>query len=190
MFIQEFNFSISHCPGKDNVIADTLSRFPPGRELKRFVPVSADLNLMVLSLTGDYDELKANFSRLREDQMRDPWIRDRITFLESWSKDVLVLTNRQLSIITWFIIHEGLLFKKGDLLNVGYKLCVPKDQVKELVIAHHDKFGHFGKTKSYNHLKEKFYWKKMQHEIRHIIATCDLCQKTKCSKISGGARLR
>lgn len=186
MFVQEFNFDIIHCAGKDNVVADTLSRFPADRKLQITEYESGELNLMLLSFTEDYKKLKQNFSVLRDDQLEDRWIQEKINFLEGYSKSVTVLTQKELSNLKWFAVHQGLLFKKGDQLNLGYKLCVPATQVKELVVAHHNQFGHFGKSKTYNHMREKFYWPRMQHHIRQIVSTCDLCQKAKCSIISHG----
>lgn len=36
----------------------------------------------------------------------------------------------------------------------------------------------------HDQMRNKFYWQKMQKHIRKIVASCDLCQKAKCSQTS------
>lgn len=81
-------------------------------------------------------------------------------------------------------MHDGVLFKRGDSLNPGYKICVPK--AVDLVTAYHENNGHFGRSKTYSQMREKFYWPKMQRHIGQIVASCDLCQKSKVSNKSRG----
>nr|CAI5835656.1 unnamed protein product [Callosobruchus analis] len=107
-------------------------------------------------------------------------------FLETQQNNVLIFTKKELSILSWFVIHEGLLFKRGDTLNPGFKLCIPQSQVRDLVLAMHNDSGHFGKSKTFQNIKEKFYWRNMQPQIRKIVSACDLCQKTKCSPVLKG----
>nr|CAI5868788.1 unnamed protein product [Callosobruchus analis] len=123
---------------------------------------------------------------MRQDQLKDDWIRDKIEFLEGLPKEVPILSKRDLRTCEWFVVHEGLLFKKGDDLNPGYKLCTPQKQVQALVLAYHNDCGHYGKAKVLQHMKSTFYWPRMQHDIRRIVACCDLCQKVKPSNISKG----
>nr|CAH7765636.1 unnamed protein product [Callosobruchus chinensis] len=137
-------------------------------------------------LGSDYDNLKSNFTNMRQDQLNDGWIRDKIEFLEALPREVPILSKRGLRTCEWFVLHEGLLFKKGDDLNPGYKLCTPQKQVKALVLAHHNDSGHYGKAKVLQHMKSTFYWPRMQHDIRRIVACCDLCQKVKPSNMSKG----
>ncbi|VEN36010.1 unnamed protein product [Callosobruchus maculatus] len=186
LYIQEFNLKIEHCPGVDNKIADTLSRFPPNRCLDVAPEYSTDINIRLFKSGGCYKKLKPNFKNMRADQLQDKWIAERLTFLEVFSRSPLVITEKQRHVVDWFCIHDGLLFKRGDLTNPGFKLCVPRAQVRDLVIAQHEEQGHFGKNKVFAHMRELFYWPKMQKMIRQIVTACDLCQKSKPCKMSRG----
>ncbi|CAH2016400.1 unnamed protein product [Acanthoscelides obtectus] len=121
---------------------------------------------------------------LGRDQLDDEWIREKIRFLELITRYVRVFSGREFKIYEWYVLHEGLLFKRGDSRNKGYKLCVPKAQVKELILAHHQSMGHFGKAKTYAYMRHSFYWPRMQRHVRQVVASCDLCQKAKPSPIS------
>lgn len=88
------------------------------------------------------------------------------------------------------MVFEGLLFKRGDSLNPGFKLCVPRSQVKELGIAHHQDFGHFGKAKTYNHMRQRFYWPRMPRHIRQIVASCDFKNQQRFTKFGSSSPSR
>nr|CAI5856869.1 unnamed protein product [Callosobruchus analis] len=123
---------------------------------------------------------------MREHQLGDEVIRAKLKFLEEIRGRVPILSERELSVCTWYIVHDGLLFKRGDTLNPGFKLCVPTSQVQNLVMSVHVNEGHFGKAKVHNFLRQYLYWPRMQRHIRQIIASCDLCQKTKCCATTQG----
>lgn len=84
------------------------------------------------------------------------------------------------------LIHDGILFKRGDKQNLGFKLCVPAAQVLDLVRQQHADIGHFGATKTFLHMSKLFYWTKMRKHIRQVVVACDSCQKVKVTKNSQG----
>lgn len=186
MAIQEFHFDIQHIPGVSNTIADTLSRFPVSNN-REVGPFACEyFNISAIKWTNYFEIVKQNLPRLQADQLGEEWIQARIQFLENSKMEVKVWTVKEYQIYRWFLVHDGLLFKKGDSLNPGFKLCVPGAQIQNIVLAEHIDGGHFGKAKVYAHLREKFYWPKMQRHIRQLVASCDLCQKSKCSPRSRG----
>ncbi|XP_074302886.1 uncharacterized protein LOC141637221 [Silene latifolia] len=74
-----------------------------------------------------------------------------------------------------FIIQDGFLFK-------GNQLCVPKHQVRELLIreAHGGGLGgHFGVTKTMEVLKEHVYWPRMLKDVQDVIRKCVTCHVAK-----------
>nr|CAH7762550.1 unnamed protein product [Callosobruchus chinensis] len=130
--------------------------------------------------------LSSNFEGWREDQLNDSWTANKLSFLEDLSSSVPVLSDSEYRTYRWYVVHEGLLFKRGDALCPGSKLCVPRSQVLELVRAKHEQSGHFGKNKILARMKDYFYWPKMQKHIRQFVAACGFCQKVKPSKVSRG----
>ncbi|KAJ8926998.1 hypothetical protein NQ314_020561 [Rhamnusium bicolor] len=67
----------------------------------------------------------------------------------------------------------------GSSINPVAKLCIPKSHIINLVKQEHNDNGHFGATKCFDYLKRHYYFPKMRERIRRIIASCDLCQKSK-----------
>nr|CAH7717819.1 unnamed protein product [Callosobruchus chinensis] len=141
---------------------------------------------MLTRVRTDYTGMRNIFRNMHEHQLGDEVIRAKLKFLEEIRGMVPMLSERELSVCTWYIVHDGLLFKRGDTLNPGFKLCVPTSQVQNLVMSVHVNEGHFGKAKVYNFLRQYLYWPRMQRHIRQIIASCDLCQKTKCCATTQG----
>ncbi|KAG5870692.1 hypothetical protein JTB14_003890 [Gonioctena quinquepunctata] len=166
MFIQEFDFRIEHCKGSENTIAEVLSRFPLRKTL--FAKPEVGNNV------------------LRTGQMNNEWIRNKIEFIENCQKCVEISNEKDRNILRWFVVHEGILFKRGDVRCPGFKLCVPQNQRRDIIFAHHKALGHFGKTKTYLHMRNMFYWPKILKHVGKIVAACNLCQKAKCSPKSRG----
>lgn len=184
--IQEFDFNVIHCPGSENRIADTLSRYPASKALNIVPDRSSNIHVMAISMTDRLKQLKSSFQSLREDQLEDSWMGTKVAFLEQIQTCAPIFSEKEFQITQWFRMHDGVLFKRGDSLNPGYKICVPKAQVVELVTAYHENNGHFGRSKTYSQMREKFYWPKMQRHIGQIVTSCDLCQKSKVSNKSRG----
>jgi hypothetical protein len=75
---------VEHIRGKDNVVADTQSRFPPNVDAA--VTKSVDLPIVGATLTSEkqfitalfmssgLDELKVHFQNLRQLQLDDPFL--------------------------------------------------------------------------------------------------------------------
>ncbi|CAF4897831.1 unnamed protein product [Rotaria sp. Silwood1] len=61
---------------------------------------------------------------------------------------------------------------------------IPPSLVKPLLQAYHDHptSGHLGVHKTWNKIRERFYWRKMFHDIKAYIAMCSKCQQHKISR--------
>nr|CAI5835528.1 unnamed protein product [Callosobruchus analis] len=81
----------------------------------------------------------------------------------------------------WFLVHEGILFRRGSENNPGCKVCVPKEQIKDIILQEHENQGHFGAEKVQKQLSMIFYFPKMKAICRKIVSSCDICQKAKIS---------
>ena len=72
----------------------------------------------------------------------------------------------------WFTIE-----KKGCSLQ----LLVPKCLKNEVIRNHHDTLmaGHFGRNKTSLKIKEKFYWYKLEDDVKLHIYQCEKCNRSK-----------
>jgi hypothetical protein len=74
-----------------------------------------------------------------------------------------------------FFMHEGYLFKMG-------RMCIPLGSLRELLVreAHGGGLsGHFGEKKTYELLKEHFFWPNILWDVHKVIERCAICKKAK-----------
>uniref|UniRef100_V5GHR5 RNA-directed DNA polymerase n=1 Tax=Anoplophora glabripennis TaxID=217634 RepID=V5GHR5_ANOGL len=180
LYLQEYSFNIEYCRGSENVVADTLSRFPIVREegSRMEVPDRSHIEIALLEDKSLSKKVYKNFKNILKAQSTDEFCCRVKAMLKE--EDV----PKRYS--DWFIENEGLLFRRGVGTNPGHKLCIPKSQIVTLVAEEHQNNGHFGSAKCLAYLSRYYYWPKMRHTVRRIIAGCELCQKAKpCERLRG-----
>lgn len=150
--LQQYDFEVIHRKGKEHVVPDCLSRS---------VPKIDNIHLTVAQLpTTDrwYSKMKQK-----------------------------VIENKSRKFSTWKI-HNDSLYKHVRPRNpsltdeeVAWKRVIPKDQRQEILKLVHDlpTSGHPGITKTYNKLKQKYYWPKMKADVVAYVNGCIICAEHK-----------
>ena len=66
-------------------------------------------------------------------------------------------------------------------LDVIQQVALPQNILPKLMHEFHDSplAGHIGITKTYNKIRERYWWPHMIRDITNYIKTCDLCQRRK-----------
>nr|CAI5867607.1 unnamed protein product [Callosobruchus analis] len=189
LVLQEFDFQIEYCRGSDNVLADGLSRNPIPCSVACVPDNQTTVNLSLMKLVSKYPKVEAGLKSIKKDQESDVWIRSKIDVLRKQAEAGATFEPSvvEMKIIEWYSLYEGVLFRKGDTSDRGHKLCVPKNQVEELIQQQHAEIGHFGVKKTALFIKGSFYWPKMMKNIRRIVLSCELCQKSKVAKRTVGS---
>ncbi|KAM9997411.1 hypothetical protein ACTFIZ_010927 [Dictyostelium cf. discoideum] len=62
------------------------------------------------------------------------------------------------------------------------QIVIPKSLVELILEIFHDNIctgGHYGFEKTYNKIKDRFYWRGMIQDIRNYISSCKICNETK-----------
>jgi hypothetical protein len=81
-----------------------------------------------------------------------------------------------------FFMHEGYLFKMG-------KMCIPSGSLQELLVqeAHGGGLsGHFGEKKTYELLKEHFFWLSMLQDVHKVIESVLFARKLRVKRMHIG----
>ncbi|KAF1319813.1 Pol protein, partial [Globisporangium splendens] len=180
-FFSEFNFRVEYKPGKENVLADALSRRP---DYESSADSSSDAlclertpDLMHLSISRVQTKLKDNIQSL---YAKDDECRLLLAHFDGSSKESLPAKLE--SKLARFSYHDGLLWHR--LSNFDYpRVYVPHDQDLKLSILHefHDApaSGHLGREKTFLQVSNVFWWPHEYKWVANYVRSCEQCQRVK-----------
>jgi len=166
--LQEYQLEIIHIPGKENIGADTLTRYPQS-PYEDTQTITRNIVINKLALLEYSPKLKAKFKELPSAQLTDEHVQRLKKRLDRISDQNLIWYNQ-------------MLFKKSN--NGEYQVFVPKSLVQQLVVETHEIYGHCGTYKTYKLLQQNHQFQNMYRTVKRILKTCDLCQRTKISNIT------
>lgn len=161
--LQEFNLEIIHVPGKENIGADTLTRYPQGElDFEQQNHINVVINKLMVHPYSH--ELQSQFKHLSELQRQDPKLHRIIGRLQNKPDK-------------YFIIHRGLLFSVER--DKSYRVMIPDVMSVQLITETHTHFGHMGAYKTYHLLRSNYRIRNMYARIKRFTRSCELCQKSK-----------
>jgi hypothetical protein len=164
-FLQQFDYEIVYKQGKENVVADALSRRP---DLETTEPLA--LNQITIDTSVAEDSMSLN-AMIRSLYPTDP---DCVKILE-------VLPSSS-STFEYRLNETGLIIRKDN------RILIPNNtnlKTHILQICHDDKTaGHVGTTKTIDLVTRRFYWKNLHREVKEYVTSCVKCQMNKPSNQS------
>jgi hypothetical protein len=166
-YLSQYTFRILHIKGKDNVVADFLSRsyqWAPQKQQKQ-----------VLSLEGKVLKLNAIEEPTHE------WPEDVARYLDhptnQWSCGIHKIEDYRDEIKHFKVIGNKLYYcDKGWL-----RLYLPPDQRQAMFRKYHDQTGHLGFLGSVELYKRRAYWPTLEGDLKEYIKSCPVCQITNTS---------
>ncbi|KAE9066139.1 Transposon Tf2-9 polyprotein [Phytophthora fragariae] len=162
-FFAECNFTVVYKPGKQNVLADALSR-RPDYELAHLAYLESPLYELIREAYADDDDLAGLVEVL------------------SAPNKAIELTARQRSRLHRYSVVEGLLYYQVDGGDEP-RIVVPNDEDlrhRVLYEAHATPLsGHLGREKTYTSVARNFWWPHMYKSVRKYVQTCETCQRVK-----------
>ncbi|BES91521.1 multicellular organismal development [Nesidiocoris tenuis] len=157
--LQEYDYTLEYVPGKENLIADCLSRYSHTHE-DSIIP-----NQVLIAALDLPQDLQFQFDNLATLQERDPRLYNIFQRLRKQN-----LNN------DCDRIENGLLYHK---FKEKWKLCLPSSCVDSLVQFVHHQYSHIGVRKCLLIIREMFYHKCLKKRIRSLIRACLICQRIK-----------
>ncbi|KAJ9519727.1 hypothetical protein QJQ45_013405 [Haematococcus lacustris] len=166
--LQDYNCSIDHIPGKQNMVADALSRRPD------YQVYTQTLELHALTTTGTSaqgHETQVSFA---------PHILQKIG--ETASADAQYQRYHAAALAgkaRQFIIRDNQLYHTG---RGSVKLYIPVGPLRtDLLCEAHDIpiSGHLGRDKTYARLSRLYFWPRMAASVHDYVRTCLACQRNK-----------
>lgn len=158
--IQDYDITIEFLPGKNNQIADILSRFPTASN-EHLINKERQVTIAEMLAKDPSNEFNGILKNLRTHQRQDENLQNIINNIAQHSK---------------YIIKNGLLHKKCENKE---KIVLPTKVIKTITIETHLIYAHAGPKKIYMILNESFHAKRLHQKIRQILAGCDTCQRVK-----------
>ena len=160
--MQDYRFKIQYNPGKQNQVADQLSR-----PVRSIVQQNQD---NYLGLTK---------AEMIEKQQAEPRWKELITFLEGGA---LPRKKYPRALLNQFLLYEGLLYLSCDRNDnsIQLKLVIPQDLRKlALALGHVKESAHLGRRKTIDKLETYFYWPSLRTDVTQYVKECLPCQQHK-----------
>lgn len=189
--LMEYDFEIQHVKGKTNFVADALSRAP----VNMVVTVNEEKKSgdAENSLTSETAELIAGHKLdvIRQMQLEDEELIPIILYLTDGTlpedgKHAESLVHKTLN---KYVLVDGVLYHLWQQSNalthprveMVQQLVIPKCLRKEILFAcHEDLFsGHSGIKKTYERLRNRFYWDNMYKDAVEHVQSCLDCEMKK-----------
>lgn len=173
LLLQQHDCIIEYRSGTSNGNADALSR-------RTYHPVVAA-----------YEKPGVQVEKIWELQRKDPTLADIITYLETEELPSSGAAAKAIvhSIDDYYLDPNGLLcplwVPKGRRIQAPKsQLVVPTPLRHEILVGGHDDplAGHLGVNKTYDKLRDKYYWPKMFADVQHWCLSCTHCQMKKSPK--------
>ena len=175
MRLMRFNLNAEHAPGKDMVIADTLSRNPlPGEKAGQ---LQEDVQAYVDEVISSWPVSDAKLDELRMATQLDVNLK---TAIEQTMMGWPVYKQE-----VWLGAHEffgvkGELSVCDGLLLRGDRIVIPYSMRREILDRIHD--GHLGITKCRERANQAVWWPGMSKDIETVVSKCRFCQEKRPSQ--------
>ena len=206
-----YNFSLHYNPGRQNTVADSLSRIPwenvEFHDEVDYNVVKAVIHKGESNVSPNiepeliFDDQKIYMKQLvadlagkltkqqwKKEQMDDPEIGPVIRLVDQ-KKHLQYKATKDDNPGVKIILHfrddlksvDGLLYRRWLYRNeVSYlQFLLPVSYRKKTVVACHDQFGHLGMDKTLVLLQERFFWPRMNDDVRTHIRSCKRCLRFK-----------
>ena len=155
-------------PGKQNALADALSR-RPDYELAHMTTLSSSVTDLIRAAYARDDQCVALLHALGSEEFKD---------------SAKKLSARLRAGLNRYSFDQGLLCYRTDAEDTS-RIVVPHDEELKYRILYeaHDAAlsGHLGREKTYNLVCQTYWWPKLYKWVSTYVRTCETCQRVKPS---------
>ena len=174
MRMMQFSYSVSHVPGKDLVIADTLSRAPVGVSSKQDQELADEVAAYVTQVVSSLPATKDRLHEIRDSQSRDEICQKVLQYVKNgWPRHVDAAEEKK------FVLVQGELNVQNGLLLCGNRIVIPKELRKTMLKRIHT--GHQGITKCRERARQSIWWPRISSDIEEMVTKCVICSSFRSS---------
>lgn len=165
--LQDYDIRVVYRSGRKHSDADAMSRSPLASDTASPSASSAPLSTI-------------DFADMSSQQRKDAWICQLLDFLTDPSTYPASRTLRRQA--AHFTIRDDLLYRRNYASDGRrWLLVVPRHMRTDICAAFHTdpQSAHAGVLKTYNRLRQRFYWRGMYAFVCKYIRACTACQRRK-----------
>ena len=206
--LQEYPFVVEYFPGKENVVADALSRIPwPARAAATgtvSVADDSDSSPDEMILTPDvpsdaHESLDVAFPVLLDEgvptltldeiltaQDNDPALLELKVRVEGNKPFIPDELEGKSEMIRALSEKFGSLELRSHILGIAdldtrnmFRIVVPSELVESVIDAAHRSMAHEGAKKVLLRISRTFYWHSMRKDVKLFVASCPVCDRYK-----------
>ncbi len=167
--VQRYDLQVVYTPGKQLVIADTLSR-ATDTVLKTEV-IDEDVTMHVNMILHALPVSDERLCKIRTESAKDSTLQQlQQTIKHGWpdSKSMCAAETSE-----FWSVRDELSIADGLVLR-GNRIVIPRVMRAEVLNLVHE--GHLGMTKCRSRAREVMYWPGMSAAINQIVSNCNTCQ--------------
>ena len=163
--LADYDFTVIHKSGRTNTVADALSR----------------AEVTAVEEEDNKKPRNASEEDMKNDQKRDYFLGPiwRYMVKDKFPKDATKANRAQIKQDSLnFTLKHGVLYRQRDLQCM---LAIPANQRQVLLYAVHDNIDsmHPGVNKTYQRLKDSYWFPRMYAEVENYVRQCHSCQTRK-----------
>ena len=170
MRMLRYHFTISHVPGKNLVVADTLSRAPelgePARESRE-----SEVEAYVDATFSSIPATERRMEEIRQHQEEDPVMRQ----LKQYCQTGWPTRGAIPGILKPYCYVSAELTVERGLLMRGSRVVIPASLRVDMLDRIHA--AHQGITKCRERAKHSVWWPGLSRQLEEIVRSCPQCQK-------------
>ena len=160
--LQNYDVKITYRPGREMLVADTLSRYAPMSTPE----VALDLAIHHVHITP---EKKLAF---QQSIQHDPLLRSLAeTIIAGWPEDIKDLPNA----LRPYHTYRDVMTVEDGLILRGEALIIPPSERGKVLESIHE--GHLGISKCQFRARQCVYWPGINADIRKMVEACPTCQQ-------------
>ncbi|ETX01927.1 MAG: hypothetical protein ETSY2_36450 [Candidatus Entotheonella gemina] len=171
MRMMRFQFTISHIPGKDLIIADALSRAPVSTPTRADEALQQETTLYVNSVIDSLSAPEARLQEIKQHQEADEACQQIVQFCQSgWP----VKSSLSPEVKPYFPLSAELSVENNLLLRGG-RIVIPPPLRKTYLDKIHG--SHLGITKCRERARQSVWWPGISKQLKELIQNCHKCLK-------------
>ena len=169
--MMRFSFTITHVPGKELVIANTLSRAPAGEATQAENLLEEESRAYVNLVLESIPATEQRLEEIRRHQELDKISQAITEFCQTgWpkAKQLSPEMRKYFPMAAEFTVENNLLLR-------GNRIVIPPPLRQSLLSHIHD--GHQGITKCRERARNSVWWPGVSRDIEHLVNRCETCTK-------------